>query len=226
MATNEKLSESQVVEWLSRHPDLFRQRPELLDDLELPHDAGTNSLIEVQVERLRKENRQLNAQLQTLAGIAGENERLMQRLHQLTLEIMTSASTAEFIERLIARLAGDFEAASVRLHLLDSHEQLSSIGAVAIHTDEPPDWFRNIMKGGEIVFGRLTRKKLEFLFPERPEEIGSAALVPVNNTGLLAIGATSPERFHPGMGTLFLELLGTTIRHRLELGSSGERKRA
>lgn len=226
MAANEKLSESQVIDWLSSHPDIFRQHPELLDRLELPHDAGTDSLIELQVTRLRKENRQLKAQLQTLAGIAGENERLMQRLHQLTLEIMTTASSAEFIERLIERLAGDFEAASVRLHLLKSHENLSSIEAVVVHDEAPPEWFADVMDGGEIVFGRLTRTKLEFLFPDRHEEIGSAALVPVNNTGLLAIGAASPERFHPGMGTLFLELLGTTIRHRLELDSSSERKRA
>ncbi|MFW5927395.1 MAG: DUF484 family protein, partial [Wenzhouxiangella sp.] len=180
MATNEKLSEKRVIEWLNDHPDLFRRRPELLDGLELPHDAGADSLIEVQVARLRKENRQLKVQLQTLAGIAGENERLMQRLHQLTLEIMTTASTAEFIERLINRLAGDFEAASVRLHLLKPHRRLAPIDAVIVHDQEPPDWFEEIREHGEIVFGRLTRAKLEFLFPERHREIGSAAVVPVN----------------------------------------------
>jgi len=44
--------------------------------------------------------------------------------------------------------------------------------------------------------------------------------------GLLAIGSDLPERFHPNMGTLFLELLGATIRHRLEQDCADERKRA
>lgn len=226
MAEMNELTESDLLRWLEDHPDVFIHHPEWLDLIELPHEAGTESLIEVQVGRLRKENRQLKAQLQTLAGIAGENERLMQRLHQLTLEIMTTAGTGEFIERLIDRLASDFEALSVRLHLLKPHPDLADVASVTIHEQEPPEWFEQLIADGKIVFGRLTRAKLELLFPARHESIGSAALVPINHTGLLAIGADSPERFHPDMGTLFLELLGTTIRHRLELAEDNQRKRA
>lgn len=226
MAEIGKLKDSDIIDWLEANPDLFRRHTDVLDRLELPHDAGTDSLIEVQVRRLRKENSQLKAQLQTLAGIAGENERLMQRLHQLTLEIMTTTSTRGFIERLIERLASDFEAGSVRLHLLKSHPELVSAQAVTAHENGVPDWFEEVMTDGKIIFGRLTRAKLELLFPNRHAEVGSAALVPINSTGLLAIGAHSPERFHPDMGTLFLELLGTTIRHRLDRTESDQRKRA
>ncbi len=221
-----QIEETEVIEWLRANPDLFNRHPELLDSLELSHEAGAESLIERQVSRLRTENRQLKAQLQTLAGIAGENERLMQRLHQLTLEIMTTDDTPEFIERLIGRLAGDFEAGSVRLHLIGPHPELASAESVTIHEAPVPDWFEDILGRGKIVFGRLTRAKLEILFPNRHESIGSAALVPVNHTGLLAIGSDSAGRFNPDMGTLFLELLGTTIRHRLELATNGRRKSA
>src|SRR5690554_1392400 len=122
MADRQSLTEQDFLVWLKANPDLFSRRPELLDAIELPHDSGVSSLIEVQVARLRRENHQLRVQLETLAGIAGENERLMQRLHQLTLEVMTTRSTGEFIERLIDRLAADFDALSVRLHLLEGHE--------------------------------------------------------------------------------------------------------
>jgi uncharacterized protein len=220
------LDESRVVEWLEANPDFFHGHPELLEAMSLPHGAGTASLIEVQVNRLRTENRQLKAQLQTLAGIAGENERLMQRLHQLTLEIMTTSDTCAFIEKLMQRLANDFKAGSVRLHLVAPHPELAGVEAVTIHDDSPPAWFEDVMRRGKIVFGRLTQSKLELLFPNRHEAIGSAALVPVNHSGLLAIGADSPGHFNPDMGTLFLELLGTTIRHRLELADDLGRKRA
>jgi len=226
MADNPTVNEDLVVTWLRSHSDLLQRHPDLLDTLEIPHGISAQSLIEIQVERLRKENRKLRAQLETLAGIAGENERLMQRLHQLTLEIMTTRSTREFIERLIERLASDFEALSVRLHLLCPHPALETVDAVTVHEDAPPKWFEKVIESGRIEFGRLTRAKLSALFPNRHESIGSAALVPISATGLLAIGAPSAGRFHPGMGTLFLELLGTTIRHRLEQGPAGQRKRA
>lgn len=226
MADPRSLNDEMILAWLSSHPDFFERHPEALDELQLPHQAGASSLIEVQVDRLRRENHQLRTQLETLAGIAGENERLMQRLHQLTLEVMTTSSTREFTERLMERLAGDFEAVSVRLHLLDPHPALDQVEAVTTHDGEVPDWFEALLDGGQIEFGRFTRAKLEVLFPNRHESIGSAALVPIREVGLLAIGADSPEHFHPGMGTLFLELLGTTIRHRLEQDRSDQRKRA
>jgi uncharacterized protein len=107
----------------------------------------------------------------------------MQRLHQLTLEIMTTDDTREFIERLMERLAGDFEAGSVRLHLI-SPTPRTGRGRGRHHSRGPvPDWFEDILDRGKIVFGRLTRAKLEMLFPNRHESVGSAALVPVNHTG-------------------------------------------
>lgn len=226
MSDANRLNEDDVIEWLASNADFFERHPEVLDSLQLPHETGASSLIEVQVTRLRRENHQLRAQLDTLAGIAGENERLMQRLHQLTLEVMTTRSAGEFIERLIDRLAGDFDALSVRLHLLEGHEDLEKIAAVTLHESGVPEWFDNLIEQGRIEFGRFTRAKLEVLFPSRHEDIGSAALVPISGVGLLAIGSGSPERFNPHMGTLFLELLGTTIRHRLEQDRGDERKRA
>lgn len=226
MSDAEKLNEGDVIEWLASNADFFERHPGLLDSLELPHETGAHSLIEVQVTRLRRENHQLRAQLETLAGIAGENERLMQRLHQLTLDVMTTRSTGEFIERLIERLADDFDARSVRLHLLERHQGLADIEAVTAHETGVPDWFEKLLERGSIEFGRFTRTKLESLFPQQHESIGSAALVPISGVGLLAIGSDSPERFHPNMGALFLELLGTTVRHRLEQDCGDERKRA
>lgn len=226
MSNAGSLNEVDVLEWLASHPDFFERHPEILESLELPHETGASSLIEVQVARLRRDNHQLRAQLETLAGIAGENERLMQRLHQLTLEVMTTRSSGEFIERLMARLASDFDARSVRLHLLEHHEGLADIEAATLHDAGVPDWFDKLIEGGSIEFGRFTRAKLETLFPIQHDKIGSAALVPISGVGLLAIGSDSPERFHPNMGTLFLELLGTTIRHRLEQDCPDERKRA
>ena len=219
-------TEPELIEWLKAHPDLFKDHPEMLDHMNLPHAAGTASLIEHQVERLRAENRDLRDKLTTLAGIAGENERLMQRLHQLTLEVMTAESTAAFMERLFDRLAEDFNADRVRLHLLAPCAELTDVVQVVGPVEQPPEWFDRLVTSGRTECGRLTLEKMAFLFADRAPSIGSAAVVPISDIGVLAIGAEAQARFHPGMGTLFLELLGTTIRYRLEKPGAEHRKRA
>ncbi len=217
---------NEVIDWLKAHPDLFTRQPELLDHMNLPHQAGAVSLIERQVERLREENGVLNKKLKALAGIAGQNERLMQRLHQFTLELMTANSTRAFIEQLLEKLASDFQADSVRLHLLTTCPDLDSMDEVNQLAKERPAWLDQILEHGRTECGRLTREKLDLLFGDQSADLGSVALVPIADVGVLAIGSQAVERFYPGMGTLFLELLGATVRYRLRQPGAEHRKRA
>lgn len=219
-------SKDDAIAWLKANPDLLTEHPELLDDLILSHQAGTASLIERQVERLRSENRELKEQLTGLTRIAAENERLMQRLHRLTLEVMSADSAGQFLECLFERLARDFKADHVRLWLLGSGPDEATDAGISLLPDPPPAWLDRLFESGKTECGRLTQEKRKLLFSEHSNSIGSAALVPIPAIGLLVIGTESAERFFPGMGTLFLELLGKTIAYRLEFFEADHRKRA
>jgi uncharacterized protein YigA (DUF484 family) len=223
---HEALNQEQAAAYLRQHPDLLCRYPELIDQLQWPEDPRATSLSQHQVLRLRQRNQQLELQLQQLAGIAGENERLMQRLHQLTLDLMTADSNVHFIERLFDRLAHDFSAETARLHLIGEHPELAELDCVSLHAGKRPDWFDALRDKSAPYCGRLTREKSAFLFPEVSTDIGSSALIPIAGTGLLAIGSEQENRFHPGVGTLFLELLGTTIAYRLKRAESDDRKSA
>lgn len=226
MADIHQMSASDIARWLEQHPDFFRQHPALLDRLNVPHTTSASSLIERQVERLREENRRLNQRLEQLAGIAGENERLMQRLHQLTLDLMAAGDEGDFIEHLCRKLGEDFEAGSVILHLVEPPPGLEDAETVRALPEDHPEWLERLFDTGRAECGRLTRAKLEFLFGDGADKIESAALVPIAGHGLLAIGSGNTDRFYPDMGTLFLELLGATIRYRLARLDHKQRKRA
>ena len=38
--------------------------------------------------------------------------------------------------------------------------------------------------------------------------LASSALLAIEGTGLVAVGSQDPNRFYPGMGTLFLRMMG------------------
>jgi uncharacterized protein YigA (DUF484 family) len=46
--------------------------------------------------------------------------------------------------------------------------------------------------------------------------VQSSALLPLPGTGLIAIGSREPNRFYPGMGTLFLRMMGEALATALQ----------
>ena len=55
----------------------------------------------------------------------------------------------------------------------------------------------------------------EFLFGQEANDVGSVALVPLGDKGapigLLVLGSTDRDRFHPGMSTEFLARMADLI---------------
>ena len=43
------------------------------------------------------------------------------------------------------------------------------------------------------------------------EDVASSALLPLPGIGLVAVGSRDGNRFYPGMGTLFLRMMGDTL---------------
>jgi len=49
------------------------------------------------------------------------------------------------------------------------------------------------------------------LYAGRAEEVQSSALLPLPGVGLIAVGSHDGNRFYPGMGTLFLRMMGEAL---------------
>lgn len=223
--TEQRPSEAEVIEWLQQHPDFLVQQPDIFAQLEVPHATAAASLIEKQVELLRSENQRLKRQLKHLNGVAGENERLMQRLHRLALGLVAAESFDALYQHLHEGLCRDFRADAVRLMLDGEQRARFTKAEIASLPDNRPDWLEKVLASGKPQCGRLTREKREAVFGEDGADLGSAALVPLADSGLLAIGAKSDDRFHPDMGTLFLDLLRETLQFRLGIHDRDEGKR-
>lgn len=208
-------SAAEVAGYLRRHPDFLSDHPDLALTLVVPKDHGHGraaSLAGYQLEVLRDKNRELAQRIKALVAIASENETLMRRVHALNLALMRARGPAESMRRLVAALREDFGTEQVRVLL---HQPDAGLPAaewlLAIPAGDPSlAAIADVIERGEPLCGRLTAAQAGLLF-EEPEAIGSCALLPLPGLGLLAIASPDPNRFHPGQGTFFLDLIAQTV---------------
>ncbi|HET7842755.1 MAG TPA: DUF484 family protein [Xanthomonadales bacterium] len=212
--TRRDLTASDVAAYLRHNPQFLVDYPELALMLTLPKQQGeTTSLASYQLEVLRDKNRALNRRLHELVAIASENEQLVARVHALTLSLMRATDLDETLRRVVATLNEDLATDLVRVVLFHAPAAV-----------EPADWlsclprdhaslqpFLEFFGRGEPLCGRLPPEKLSLLFGSRAADVRSAVLLPVPSRGMIAVGSTDPNRFHPGMGTMFLKLIADAV---------------
>ena len=220
--TIEKLGAHEVAAWLRRHPRFLQQFPDLAISLVVPREDGpAASLASYQLEVLRDKNRELSRRLQDLYAVSQENERLAVRTHQLTLALMRPGSAAGVVRAMVATLAEDFDGDIVRVVLFDPVPGLGDEEwlQVIAREDARLEPFADCIRDGEPLCGRLHPDKQALLYAARVDDVASTALLPVQGVGLVAVGSRDPNRFYPGMGTLFLRMMGEAfavalLRHR------------
>ncbi|MCP5149343.1 MAG: DUF484 family protein [Ectothiorhodospiraceae bacterium] len=210
-------AEAAVIAYLRADPELFARHPELLEVLRLPHErGGVVSLAEYQASQLRERNEELRRRLAELVRNARDNEDLGQRVHRLTLGLIECERLDDVFARLYAGLLEDFQAdlAAIRLLVPAPSPEQAALGEFAVDPELGRRLFSVALAAGKPTCGRPSADQAAYLFAGRAEEVGSAAIIPlgaIDRVGLLAICSRDPQRYHAGMGTVFLRQLGEVV---------------
>ncbi len=210
----QSLEATDVAEYLRQHPAFLEDFPDLATELVMPREHGpAASLAAYQLDTLRARNRELSGRLTELVTNAGDNEQLMVRVHTLTLGLLRDSGLADTLRSFVGALNEDFHTDLVRLMLW--RESPASrhgdwlLGVPAGAKALPA--FADFLARGEPTCGRLAREKLDRLFGADADRVHSAALLKIGDHGMLAIGSEDPDRFHPGIGTIFLKLIAQAL---------------
>jgi uncharacterized protein YigA (DUF484 family) len=219
------LNDSSVAEYLQTYPDFFERNGPLLMKLRLPHlrDAGaTVSLVERQVEVLRERNQSLERKLKELVDVARANDALADRIHRLSQRLIRAHSLLETINAVETSLREDFDAMhSVLVLFLEEARGLAGAGRFLRADDlagADVKTFESLLQAGRPRCGQIRDAQRDYLFGKDSIEIGSVALTPLGPKGalgILAIGASDAERFHPAMSTEFLSRIGELVTYAL-----------
>jgi uncharacterized protein YigA (DUF484 family) len=219
------LNDSSVAEYLQTYPDFFERNGALLAKLRLPHlrDSGAVSLVERQVEVLRERNQSLERKLKELVDVARANDVLADRIHRLSQRLIRARTLLETINAVETSLREDFDAMHAVLVLfLEEARPLADVAGRFLRADDPGSadikTFESLLASAKPRCGQIRDAQRDYLFGKDCIEIGSVALTPLGSKGalgLLAIGASDADRFHPGISTEFLSRIGELVTYAL-----------
>lgn len=221
---HDSLNDLTVGEYLQTFPDFFERNGPLLAKLRLPHlrDAGTTvSLVERQVDVLRERNQALERKLKELVDVARANDALADRIHRLSQRLIRARSLEATIDAVETSLREDFGAMHSVLVLFLDEAKLLAPGRF-VRTDDVDSanikTFESLLHAGKPRCGQVRDSQRDYLFGKDSIEIGSVALTPLGPKGafgILAIGASDADRFHPAMSTEFLSRIGELVTYAL-----------
>jgi hypothetical protein len=218
--TDDVLSEAEVHAYLKSHPDFFERHATLLSSLRLPHVTGAAvSLVERQVSVLRQKDLKLERKLKELLEVARTNDSLAGKIHRVALDLLQARDLRQALDAIEGSLRTAFGADHSVLVMFDAPGSLSDVNPGrflrAMNRDDPAlQPFATFLGSSNPRCGQVRDAQRDFLFGERTNEVGSAALVPLGlkcEVGFLAIGSVDANRFHPGMSFDFLARLGELI---------------
>lgn len=220
------LTDAKVADYLQTYPDFFERNAALLARLRLPHvrdSTATVSLVERQVEVLRERNQALERKLKELVDVARANDELADRIHRLSQRLIRARDLASTVEAIETSLREDFEAMhSVLVLFLDEARALEPRTARFLRVDRADGAdvksFESLLQSGKPRCGQIRDSQRDYLFGKDTVAIGSVALTPLGpkgSLGMLAIGASDADRFHPAMSTEFLSRISDLIAHAL-----------
>jgi uncharacterized protein YigA (DUF484 family) len=220
------INDGSVTQYLETYPDFFERNVALLAKLRLPHlrdSSATVSLVERQVEVLRDRNHALERKLSELVEVARANDALANRIHCLSQRLIRGRTLLETINAVETSLREDFDARnSVLLLFMEQARELGGAAGRFVKTADPADdvvkTFESLLQSGKPRCGQIRDAQRDFLFGKDAIEIGSVALAPLGAKGalgLLAIGASDADHFHPAMSTEFLTRIGELLANAL-----------
>ncbi|MBB3169692.1 DUF484 family protein [Simiduia aestuariiviva] len=217
------VTDAEVAAYLKQHPDFFERQPDLLAELQLPHDSGNAiSLVERQVAVLRERNMDMRHRLSKLLDNARDNDKLFDKTKRLVLALLEGRKAEDTVNSLFYSFDKDFHIHFTRLILFrPSAGKLGQARCATLTDAKAP--LAKILKSQKALCGQLGNEEKAYIFGEQAPLVGSAAVVPlIHGTcfGLLAVGNRDANYYRSSMGTLFLayiaEILNRTLPYQLE----------
>ncbi|MCU4675100.1 DUF484 family protein [Catenovulum sp. 2E275] len=200
------LNEADIVAYLTENPDFFKNHPDLLSQMVLPHSSqGTVSLVERQLQVLREKVSLQEKDISRLISTAKQNEHIYKAFINLYMALLECPNSKQMIYLLRAILLEQIQLDGMKLVLF-----IASSDEHAANLVEPRNIYQDILQQrlarDDYYFGRLKKQEMDLFFTDE-QAIKSVALIRLGgqkDMGILAFGSIDELHFQGDMDTLFL----------------------
>ena len=216
---NKKISETDVLNYLKENPNFFIKHPEILEILEIEHASGeATSLIEKQVEIIKKKNLDVTNKLSEFLENAEHNQNLFIKIQNLVLQMISETSLNSlatavevfFHEELKTEICKVYFFTPENSYGLDSEKIITPEIATSIFSD--------LFKENDIALGGVTNEVSGMVFGAKAN-IKEAAIGKLKSSkiaGTLALGSSELEKFPKDSETLFLEFVISVFSNQID----------
>ena len=193
-----------VAEWLKQHPKFFEDYADLIAEIFVPHPHGGHAIpiAERQIVSLREKNQELEAKFRELVAYGTENDQISEKVHRSTLALFAAPDLETTLAVLYHSLKEDFGVPQVAARLWGKVPEQSYLPELAATSTEIRAYADQL---GQPYCGPVAAFESREWF-EDGDILQSFAFLPLRTAqtfGVLALGSSDPDRFHPGMGTLY-----------------------
>jgi uncharacterized protein YigA (DUF484 family) len=203
-----------VVDYLKTHPDFFRDHPELLRELNIPHLPGTGvaSLIERQVSMLRAQCSQLEQELEVRKTRAGLQREMLQNVQALTLRLIRCRDMGEACSAMVRLLRRDYAADEVRIFVFSDLPEPGPVNGVKFmpRNAKLKYMFIELLNRNRPLCGSLQDEHIRILFQGAAGHVSSTMIMPLRYErweGLAAVGSQERGRYGRGFELEMLQHL-------------------
>ncbi len=209
-----------VVAYLRRHPDFLIDRPDVIAALTPPAHHQGEGVVDLQrfmLESLRAELESLKSRENRLLDAAEERDASQSRVREAALVLFEARSFEHLIRIVNDRIAPLLDVASVRLCVETSGTIPGPPGRAGVVVVEPGTIDKWMRRTDDIVLvgGAPGRRAI---FGDDAGEVRSYALLRLGfgakaPGGLLALGSSDADGFHPRQGTELIGFFARVLEH-------------
>ena len=225
MAVNSELTDNLplVIEYLESNPNIFLDNPTLLSKLNLPHINGRNisSLIEYQVEQLRKNESLLKTKIDELITIQEHCNRLSDETYKLESKLFEITSIESLYDSLFYFLKNEYQCSHFMVFFFCEKRPYSDYRDLRfkpIHS-KLRYLFSGLFNVNKPLCDSLPAEYIDALFDKESNKIKSTVTLPVLDNdmpGLFILGSEQYNSYQQGYSINLLNHLKIVFIKKLQ----------
>ena len=198
----------EIARYLREHPEFFEQYADEVAEIFVPHPHGGHAIpiAERQIFTLREKNAELAAKLAELIRYGNDNDAIAERLHRSTLALFAAPDLETTLAVLVHSLREDFGVPEVAVRLWGRVPEQSYLPELAATSGEVREYAERL--DGPYCGSDAAGESREWF--DGGDALASFAFLPLRTSatfGLLALASSDAQRFHAGIGTVYLTRL-------------------